>query len=153
MSCLYERRMVAVERRGPDVHAIVQWAQREYAHRWWDCLILTQFVVKVGPFSALLSCAAPESIRNPPIRASLITVSTTAWKKNSMSTRPCYSGLRRKLVLGIDVGTTFSGVSYCILDPGVVPIIHGINRYVDCMFQLIVLNIVLQLPSSRKSWR
>jgi hypothetical protein len=42
-----------------------------------------------------------------------------------------YAGLSRKLILGIDVGTTFSGVSYSILDPGVVPTIHGVNRWVD----------------------
>ncbi|KAI1793701.1 hypothetical protein LXA43DRAFT_201572 [Ganoderma leucocontextum] len=40
-----------------------------------------------------------------------------------------YRGLDRKLVVGIDVGTTFSGVSYALLDPGEVPSIHGITRY------------------------
>ncbi|KAM5545516.1 hypothetical protein V8D89_000554 [Ganoderma adspersum] len=40
-----------------------------------------------------------------------------------------YRGLVRKLVVGIDVGTTFSGVSYAILDPGEVPSIHSITRY------------------------
>ncbi|PIL34593.1 hypothetical protein GSI_03372 [Ganoderma sinense ZZ0214-1] len=40
-----------------------------------------------------------------------------------------YRGLVRKLVVGIDVGTTFSGVSYAILDPGEVPSIHTITRY------------------------
>ncbi len=39
-----------------------------------------------------------------------------------------YRGFVRKLVVGIDVGTTFSGVSYAILDPGEVPSIHGITR-------------------------
>jgi hypothetical protein len=45
-----------------------------------------------------------------------------------MSTRQPYAGLRRKLVVGIDVGTTFSGISFCILDPGVAPVIQGVNR-------------------------
>ncbi|KAI0738321.1 hypothetical protein C8Q80DRAFT_1113973 [Daedaleopsis nitida] len=39
-----------------------------------------------------------------------------------------YAGLSRKLVLGIDVGTTYSGVSYSILDPGEVPKILGVTR-------------------------
>ncbi|KAH9940117.1 uncharacterized protein BXZ73DRAFT_99114 [Epithele typhae] len=40
-----------------------------------------------------------------------------------------YSGSVRKLVLGIDVGTTYSGIAYAILDPGEVPIIHGVTRF------------------------
>jgi hypothetical protein len=40
-----------------------------------------------------------------------------------------YRGAYRKLVLAFDVGTTFSGVGYAILDPGEVPKIHGVTRY------------------------
>ncbi|KAH9940112.1 uncharacterized protein BXZ73DRAFT_99109 [Epithele typhae] len=40
-----------------------------------------------------------------------------------------YSGSVRKLVLGIDVGTTYSGIAYAILDPGEVPVIHGVTRF------------------------
>ena len=39
-----------------------------------------------------------------------------------------YRGTSRKLVLGIDVGTTYSGVAYALLDPGEVPKIHGVTR-------------------------
>ncbi|KAG0702791.1 hypothetical protein DFH29DRAFT_804384 [Suillus ampliporus] len=46
-----------------------------------------------------------------------------------MLPREPYKGLTRKLVLAFDVGTTFSGVSYCILDPGEVPVIRGVARY------------------------
>ncbi|EIW80615.1 hypothetical protein CONPUDRAFT_125441 [Coniophora puteana RWD-64-598 SS2] len=46
-----------------------------------------------------------------------------------MLDRQPYKGLSRKLVLAFDVGTTFSGVSYCILDPGEVPKIQGVSRY------------------------
>ena len=49
----------------------------------------------------------------------------------STDLRPPYTGHLRKLVLGIDVGTSYSGVSYCILDPGGVPIIQGVNRWVE----------------------
>ncbi|KAH7883407.1 hypothetical protein F5I97DRAFT_1981501 [Phlebopus sp. FC_14] len=45
-----------------------------------------------------------------------------------LSRRP-YHGLSRKLVLAFDVGTTYSGVSYAILDPGEVPKIQGVTRY------------------------
>ncbi|KDR69812.1 hypothetical protein GALMADRAFT_910351 [Galerina marginata CBS 339.88] len=44
-------------------------------------------------------------------------------------TRPAYGGLRRKLVIAIDVGTTFSGVCYSILDPGEIPEIRAVLRY------------------------
>ncbi|KAI0704720.1 hypothetical protein C8Q76DRAFT_181174 [Earliella scabrosa] len=40
-----------------------------------------------------------------------------------------YRGTSRKLVLGIDVGTTYSGVAYALLDPGEVPKIHGVTRF------------------------
>ena len=45
-----------------------------------------------------------------------------------MSARKPYTGAQRKLVVGMDVGTTFSGVSYSILDPGEVPVVYGVNR-------------------------
>ncbi|KAH6910162.1 hypothetical protein BKA70DRAFT_1272313 [Coprinopsis sp. MPI-PUGE-AT-0042] len=40
-----------------------------------------------------------------------------------------YRGLRRRLVIAFDLGTTFSGVSYAILDPGQVPEIKGVTRF------------------------
>lgn len=46
-----------------------------------------------------------------------------------MPTLRKYGGSVRKLVLGIDVGTTYSGVAYAILDPGEVPKIEGVRRY------------------------
>lgn len=44
-------------------------------------------------------------------------------------TREPYDGDRRRLVLAFDLGTTYSGISYSILDPGKVPEIHGVNRF------------------------
>ncbi|KAH9895579.1 hypothetical protein C8Q73DRAFT_789379 [Cubamyces lactineus] len=44
------------------------------------------------------------------------------------ATKP-YQGGVRKLVLGIDVGTTYSGVAYAILDPGEVPRIQSVTRF------------------------
>ncbi|KAI0316059.1 hypothetical protein OF83DRAFT_1060977 [Amylostereum chailletii] len=46
-----------------------------------------------------------------------------------MDTRKPYNGSRRSLVLAFDVGTTFSGVSYAILEPGDVPKIHGVTKF------------------------
>ncbi|KAI0315438.1 hypothetical protein OF83DRAFT_1062097 [Amylostereum chailletii] len=46
-----------------------------------------------------------------------------------MPTRPPYHGLKRKLVIAFDLGTTFSGVSYAILDPGKVPEIRTVTRF------------------------
>ncbi|KAJ2917220.1 hypothetical protein MD484_g3186, partial [Candolleomyces efflorescens] len=40
-----------------------------------------------------------------------------------------YEGSRRKLVLAFDIGTTYSGVSYTVLDPGHVPEIKGVTRF------------------------
>ncbi|KAI0279701.1 hypothetical protein BGY98DRAFT_1089080 [Russula aff. rugulosa BPL654] len=44
-------------------------------------------------------------------------------------TRKPYSGNNRSLALAFDVGTTFSGVSYAILEPNEVPKIHGVTRF------------------------
>ncbi|KJA18138.1 hypothetical protein HYPSUDRAFT_45595 [Hypholoma sublateritium FD-334 SS-4] len=40
-----------------------------------------------------------------------------------------YRGSVRKLVLAFDMGTTFSGVSYSFLDPGLVPEIKGVTKF------------------------
>ena len=42
--------------------------------------------------------------------------------------RPPYSGEKRTLVLAFDIGTTFSGVSYVLLDPGQIPEINSVTR-------------------------
>ncbi|KIL53775.1 hypothetical protein M378DRAFT_174563, partial [Amanita muscaria Koide BX008] len=44
--------------------------------------------------------------------------------------RQPYLGTERKLVIAIDVGTTFSGVSYALLDPGRVPQIQPVAQFV-----------------------
>ena len=40
-----------------------------------------------------------------------------------------FSGSLRRLVLAFDIGTTFSGISYAVLDPGEAPKIHTVTRY------------------------
>lgn len=44
--------------------------------------------------------------------------------------RPAYVGDKRSLVLAFDIGTTFSGISYVLLDPGQVPQINSVMRSV-----------------------
>ncbi|KAF8155273.1 hypothetical protein BJ912DRAFT_1050978 [Pholiota molesta] len=46
-----------------------------------------------------------------------------------MASRSAFNGPRRKLVLAFDVGTTYSGISYSVLDPGQVPEIKGVTRF------------------------
>ncbi|KAI6100572.1 hypothetical protein F5141DRAFT_1218599 [Pisolithus sp. B1] len=46
-----------------------------------------------------------------------------------MYLRQPYQGTTRKLILAFDVGTTFSGISYCILDPGDIPEIRGVSKF------------------------
>ncbi|KAL1941016.1 hypothetical protein VTO73DRAFT_7652 [Trametes versicolor] len=40
-----------------------------------------------------------------------------------------YRGPVRKLVVAMDIGTTYSGVAYAFLDPGEVPKIQGVTRF------------------------
>ena len=44
--------------------------------------------------------------------------------------RARYSGPSRKLVVALDIGTTFSGAAYAFLDPGKVPRIQSVTRRV-----------------------
>ncbi|KAF5317094.1 hypothetical protein D9611_003520 [Ephemerocybe angulata] len=46
-----------------------------------------------------------------------------------MTPRTPYRGFRRKLILALDVGTTYSGISYAVLDPGQVPEIKPVTRF------------------------
>ncbi|KAI0701306.1 hypothetical protein BC835DRAFT_1404545 [Cytidiella melzeri] len=46
-----------------------------------------------------------------------------------MPSMKAYGGFSRKLVLAFDVGTTYSGVAYAILDPGDIPKIQGVTRF------------------------
>ncbi|KIK93924.1 hypothetical protein PAXRUDRAFT_486029 [Paxillus rubicundulus Ve08.2h10] len=46
-----------------------------------------------------------------------------------MLSRQPYKGQYRKIVIAFDVGTVYSGISYCILNPGEVPKILGVSRY------------------------
>ena len=59
------------------------------------------------------------------------------------SQTPAYKGSTRRVVIAFDIGTTFSGVSYCILDPGVVPKICSLTRCVASLFFDLVAVLML----------
>ncbi|KAK0212140.1 hypothetical protein DFS33DRAFT_1389252 [Desarmillaria ectypa] len=46
-----------------------------------------------------------------------------------MNTRLPYAGDSRKLLLAFDLGTTYSGISYSVLDPSIPPTIQPVTRY------------------------
>ncbi|KAF6752156.1 hypothetical protein DFP72DRAFT_905074 [Ephemerocybe angulata] len=46
-----------------------------------------------------------------------------------MENRKPFNGTTRRLLLAFDIGTTFSGISYSILDPGKIPEIRPVTRY------------------------
>lgn len=77
----------------------------------------------------------------------------------STTSRSVFHGPGRKLVLAFDVGTTYSGISYryatlqteadarysltildnSVLDPGTIPEIRGVTRWVEMILNLINL--------------
>ncbi|KAJ3769804.1 hypothetical protein FB446DRAFT_791054 [Lentinula raphanica] len=48
---------------------------------------------------------------------------------NTLTNRKPYDGTVRKLIIAFDVGTTFSGASYALLDPGEVPITQPVTSF------------------------
>ena len=68
-------------------------------------------------FPRTASLPTPPHIASPQSLLILMTI-----------TRQPYTEDRRKLVLAFDIGTTYSGVSYALLDPGLVPEIKSVGR-------------------------
>ncbi|KAF7291486.1 hypothetical protein MKEN_01483100 [Mycena kentingensis (nom. inval.)] len=48
---------------------------------------------------------------------------------SASNTRPAYAGDSRKLIVSIDVGTTYTAASFCLLNPGSVPKFEEIQRW------------------------
>ena len=59
-----------------------------------------------------------------------VTILAVPLAASAMLSRKPYHGRLRGLVVAFDVGTTYSGISYAILDPGEVPKIQGVTRFV-----------------------
>jgi len=53
------------------------------------------------------------------------------------SARSVYSGTSRRLVIALDIGTTFSGAAYALLDPGEVPQIQSVTRHAFTNFMIL----------------
>jgi len=66
--------------------------------------------------------ACPKEAFKPVCSLSLTPIMETA--------RARYSGLSRKLVVALDIGTTYSGAAYALLDPGEVSQIRSVTRQV-----------------------
>lgn len=45
--------------------------------------------------------------------------------------RTPFEGSSRRIVLGFDIGTSYSGISYCVLDPGEIPMINSVSRQIQ----------------------
>ena len=59
--------------------------------------------------------------------------------------RTRYSGSSRKLIIALDIGTTFSGAAYAFLDPGDVPRIQPVTRRVFLVFADLVPSVTNQI--------
>ena len=64
----------------------------------------------------------------------------------SMPSPQVYRGFVRKLVVGIDVGTTFSGVSYAVLDPGAYRDLRREGSATRTCFGLLEYTLGIDLP-------
>ena len=64
----------------------------------------------------------------------------------SSATRPPYAGPCLKLVVAFDIGTTYSGASYSLLEPGQPPIIQGVTR---CDFRYSFTVMFVLIPDQR----
>ena len=68
-----------------------------------------------------------------------------------------YNGATTKLCLAFDIGTSFSSISYCILNPGQAPVIRNVNRCdgYTTVAGAMPLTELLQVSSStpRRSYR
>ena len=74
---------------------------------------------------------ASERFQTPPIAFPTPTMNVA---------RAPYSGLLQKLVVALDIGTTFSGAAYALLDPGEAPQIQFVTRQVSPSVSGLVTN-------------
>ena len=68
--------------------------------------------------------------------------------------RARYSGTSRKLVVALDIGTTFSGAAYAFLDPGQFPQIRSVTRPVlpPILDPVTKTTNKMQVPQRSESW-
>lgn len=63
--------------------------------------------------------------------------------------RSAYSGFESKLVIAIDVGTTFSGASYTFLIPDEIPTIYNVGRHVPQSIFAYTISLPLYGPGTK----
>ena len=67
--------------------------------------------------------------------------------------RSRYPGRSRKLVIAFDIGTSFSGAAYALLEPGEVPRIRSVKRQVLLMLaDLVPLTNEGQISKLSEHW-
>jgi molecular chaperone DnaK (HSP70) len=64
----------------------------------------------------------------------------------SSSNKKRYTGEDRKLVVAIDIGTTFSAVSLSILQPGEVPQFEQVRHLAPCSSPTLIVQQILEWP-------
>jgi hypothetical protein len=76
----------------------------------------------------IIEDARPSVSVHPPL--SLSPSPILSLMKQTGTVRKPYTGQKKAIVIALDVGTTFSGVSYALLDPGEIPKIYEVTRSV-----------------------
>ena len=61
-------------------------------------------------------------------RAATFSVCRLALTPIMDTARARYSGASQKLIVALDIGTTFSGAAYALLDPGKIPQTRSVTR-------------------------
>jgi len=117
-----ERKLVSYRRLSAWLSFLMTSTSTESTRRWLKflcdaCFDLCPVKEKCGEIQRNIGC---REITAPVCRLALAPIMDTA--------RPQYSGLSRKLIVALDIGTTFSGAAYALLDPGRVPQIRSVTR-------------------------
>ena len=79
----------------------------------WICLVAEGYITQHARLSDSVSLSHP-SIPSPMAQPGAV--------------RKPYTGQKKAIAIALDVGTTFSGVSYALLDPGQIPKIYEVTR-------------------------
>ena len=66
--------------------------------------------------------------------------------------RDRYSGSERKLIVALDIGTTFSGAAYAFLDPGEIPRIQSVTRHVFLRLSMSSTSDTRQVSEQSEPW-
>lgn len=85
----------------------------------WICLVAKRDIIEDARLSDSVHFSPPVSFSSTSIPSPM---------KQTGATRKPYTGQKKAIAIALDVGTTFSGASYAILDPGEIPKIYEVTR-------------------------